>query len=385
MSSAYEIYTRQVTEAYAPLNNDAARENELLERIQFADMYAEEAIEEGSEFDTVTADGHAAFLELTEAYLPLVMSIARHYSLKNEDFMDLVQDGNERLLQLAKSHSPGDEMSFSAKLNFELKRCMVESITKDNVVKPSTYIARNIGRVLRASETYAQEHDGQIGTPEDIAAIFGPQSQVTPSMVRAIVKYIQNQKQHVEFEPDLNHSQEVDSYARYAQIIDRDSIVRAFEEVGLTKRQRTVLALAYGLDGGADLTQKEIGILYNRTKSAMHTETKNAFAKLRTSQGLAEAYGSITVPVRRENPLVADDILSFRQWIYDNFHLLDERYQLMVSMRYGLGEDRTTYKLKDIGTEIGIGVPTISHHLKRAIDSLRTNPDATNFDEYVNS
>jgi RNA polymerase sigma factor (sigma-70 family) len=221
---------------------------------------------------------------LVEAYQPLVYQAARRWVRKFQsmELMDAVQEGNLGLLQAIDRHVPGPDRCFT---HFA-RKCIRQAIYfafryVDPMVKVCAWrVQQKIDRVIRlkmelsrrsgrsaTSEEVAQEGNMKCEEVEELLAF----AQLRTSVVSLEGLFVEDENEdHCDF-VSLFHSSCTASQA------DQDGLVQLMHEAvetALTKRQRDVIPMRYGLDGQCYTQAEAASVLGISFQSVSHAERR---------------------------------------------------------------------------------------------------------------
>lgn len=224
---------------------------------------------------------------LAEGNLKLVVSLAKHYKGRGVPLLDLIQEGNMGLMHAAEKYDYQKENRFSTYAAWWIKEAMMRAIDQQSrEIRVPVHVVENMKKVQKAAREL-QQTLGRDATPGEIAAKLGDKSEED---VKNIITYLQNP---VSLETPVGETGE-DSLGDMVedrtektpeeameQIVEKEEVSELLE--ALNERERQVIRLRYGLDGGRTHTLEEIGEQLNVTRERVRQIEARAMEKLRTN------------------------------------------------------------------------------------------------------
>ena len=240
--------------------------------------------EEERELGRKSSEGDAAARQkLAEANLRLVVSIAKHYTGRGVQLMDLIQEGNMGLMRAAEKYDYTKENRFSTYASWWIKEAMQRAIDQQSrEIRVPVHVAENMKKVQKVSKELQQEL-GREPLPKEIAEKIPGK---TEKDIKDILSYLQSP---VSLETPVGEEGEnslgdmVEDRTEATPEEAMDSLVRK-EEVSelldsLSDRERQVIRLRYGLEDGKTHTLEEIGNTLNVTRERVRQIEARAMEK----------------------------------------------------------------------------------------------------------
>ena len=242
--------------------------------------------EEEKELGKRSAQGdETARKRLAEGNLRLVVSLARHFTGQGVPLLDLIQEGNMGLMHAAEKYDYQKENRFSTYAAWWIREAMQRAIDQQSrEIRVPVHVAENMKKVQKAARELQQTF-GRDATPGEIAKKLGDKSEED---VKNILTYLQNP---VSLETPVGESGE-DSLGDMVedrteatpeeameQLVQKEEVSELLES--LSDRERQVIRLRYGLDGGKPGTLEEIGEQLGVTRERVRQIEARALEKLR--------------------------------------------------------------------------------------------------------
>ena len=242
--------------------------------------------EEERELGRRSAQGDSsARQKLAEGNLRLVVSLAKHYTGRGVQMMDLIQEGNMGLIRAAEKYDYTMENRFSTYASWWIKEAMQRAIDQQSrEIRVPVHVAENMKKVQKISKDLQQKL-GRDPLPKEIAEKMPGK---TEEDVKNILSYLQSPVSLEtpvgdEGENSLGDMVEDKTEATPEEamnaLVQKEEVSELLES--LSERERQVIRLRYGLEDGKTHTLEEIGSILNVTRERVRQIEARAMEKLR--------------------------------------------------------------------------------------------------------
>jgi len=294
-SDAVRMYLREIGQVDLLTTNDERRLAQLIEEGLVAAGKIDEAAEAGLPIDGVegrmllraVSRGERAKSELTQANLRLVVSIAKRYSGRGMQLLDLIQEGNLGLMRAVEKFDYTKGFKFSTYATWWIRQAITRSIADQaRTIRIPVHMVEHMNRVTRAKRTMHQELEREPSIEEIAVRV-----QLEPNRVRELLRISQDPLSldspvGEEDESNLGDFIQDDSVESPADAATKMMLSDAVGEVlgELSEREQEIVRLRFGLDGGQAKTLEEVGKAFGVTRERIRQIEAKTLAKLRHPQ-----------------------------------------------------------------------------------------------------
>lgn len=299
------VYSTQITGATADPVKDylkqigkvallnAAEEVELAMRIE-AGLFAEEKLSQlsdaekssqlGLDLQWVARDGQRAKSHLLGANLRLVVSLAKRYTGRGMQFLDLIQEGNLGLIRAVEKFDYTKGFKFSTYATWWIRQAITRAMADQaRTIRIPVHMVEVINKLARVQRQMLQDL-GREPTPEELSR----ELDMTPEKVIEVQKY---GREPISLHTPLGE----DGDSEFGDLIEDTEAVVPADAVGFTMLQRQleqlldslsereagVIRMRFGLGDGQPKTLDQIGDTFGVTRERIRQIESKTMAKLR--------------------------------------------------------------------------------------------------------
>lgn len=272
---------------------NAAEEVELAMRIE-AGLFAEEKLSSmskdeirstlGRELSWVAKDGQRAKSHLLGANLRLVVSLAKRYTGRGMQFLDLIQEGNLGLIRAVEKFDYTKGFKFSTYATWWIRQAITRAMADQaRTIRIPVHMVEVINKLARVQRQMLQDL-GREPTPEELSR----ELDMTPEKVIEVQKY---GREPISLHTPLGE----DGDSEFGDLIEDTEAVVPADAVGFTmlqkqleslldslsEREAGVIRMRFGLGDGMPKTLDQIGDTFGVTRERIRQIESKTMAKLR--------------------------------------------------------------------------------------------------------
>jgi RNA polymerase primary sigma factor len=289
-SDTVRMYLREIGQVDLLTAEDERRLAQLIEE----GHHAAQLIDAGGADETeqrmlmrAVSRGERAKSELTQANLRLVVSIAKRYSGRGMQLLDLIQEGNLGLMRAVDKFDHTKGFKFSTYATWWIRQAITRAIADQaRTIRIPVHMVEHMNRLTRTRRQMHQELERE-PTVDELAA----KMQMEPEKVRDLLRYSLDPLSldspvGEEDESNLGDFIKDDTADGPADAATRAMLHEAVEQVlgELNEREQEIVRMRFGLDGSQAKTLEEVGKAFGVTRERIRQIEAKTLAKLRHPQ-----------------------------------------------------------------------------------------------------
>lgn len=288
------IKNQQIEEQYLP---DIDISKQFLSELNKQLLTAEE---EKALFQRIEQGDEEAKTEVIEKNIRLVVSIAKIYTNRGLEFLDLVNEGCFGLIKAIAKFDIAKGYRFSTYATRWIRQAITRAIfDKGRVIRVSVHTMEHVNKVKRYINDY-YVRNGINPSMEEIQQQFNYSDEKMDKIFDVIINKPSSLNTGIGEDEDteLIDLLEDRESIPLEEIAAKGELVRIIDESSLTERERKVLYLRFGVIDNKTRTLEEVGKIFNITRERVRQIEAKALRKLRNNIYVKEYYNTVGSPYK---------------------------------------------------------------------------------------